>query len=236
MSHSTETKRKISESIRNKWLDKNYREKNTKSIQDSFTDKKKRKISLAIKRAWNTGRYKSRDSWKKSLKLNYLNSISRKYPTFFKVEQPVINLQNLTIKVRCKKCGKLFKPSYSQLYERIRIIENGIGFGENNFYCSDKCKKECLLYGLRSTLSGEDIFYTEQEYKTFRNFVLQRDNNICQFCGSEATDIHHERPQKLEPFFALDPDYAWSCCKECHYKYGHKDECSTGNLASKICI
>jgi hypothetical protein len=30
----------------------------------------------------------------------------------------------------------------------------------------------------------------------------------------------------------------WSCCEECHYKYGHKSgtECSTGNLANKICL
>ena len=77
--------------------------------------------------------------------------------------------------------------------------------------------------------------YTNEEYETFRNFVLERDSYICQFCGDEATDVHHERPQKLEPFFALDPDYAWSCCKECHYEKGHKDECSTGNLAQIIC-
>jgi len=25
-------------------------------------------------------------------------------------------------------------------------------------------------------------------------------------------------------------------CFECHYKYGHKDECSTGKLANLICL
>jgi hypothetical protein len=43
---------------------------------------------------------------------------------------------------------------------------------------------------------------------------------------------------KLQPFHALDPEYAWSCCEKCHYKKGHKKgtECSTGNLAAKICM
>jgi len=62
--------------------------------------------------------------------------------------------------------------------------------------------------------------------------------NICEYgCGKEATDVHHIRPQKLEPFFSLDPDYGLACCEECHYKYGHKtgSECSTGNLAQIAC-
>jgi len=48
---------------------------------------------------------------------------------------------------------------------------------------------------------------------------------ICDGCGKEATH-----------FFKLDPDLAWSVCERCHYKYGHKDECSTGNLAQRICV
>jgi hypothetical protein len=35
--------------------------------------------------------------------------------------------------------------------------------------------------------------------------------------------------------FALDPDLAWSVCKKCHYKKGHKDECNVGNLSKMNC-
>jgi len=135
-----------------------------------------------------------------------------------------------------KEQGGWFTPSRIQLGERIRCLEIA-GTDNSYFYCSDECKHNCLLYASK----GGDPFkiivkpYTSVEYQTFRKFVLERDNNLCEFCGKQATDVHHERPQKLEPFFALDPDFAWSCCEKCHYEKGHKDECSTGNLAKKQC-
>ena len=67
--------------------------------------------------------------------------------------------------------------------------------------------------------------------------VMIRDNYTCVYCGEKATIVHHIRSKKLEPFFALDPDYGISVCWNCHYEYGHKTgtECSTGNLAKIIC-
>ena len=68
-----------------------------------------------------------------------------------------------------------------------------------------------------------------------RNFVLERDGWQCQYCGEQADHVHHERPKKLEPFFTLDPDLAWSVCRKCHNKYAHVDECSTINIANIHC-
>jgi len=61
--------------------------------------------------------------------------------------------------------------------------------------------------------------------------------NICEYCEELATHVHHSRPQKLEPGFALDPDFGIACCESCHYKYGHKTgtECSTGQLTNAVC-
>ena len=118
--------------------------------------------------------------------------------------------------------------------ERIRALNN-FKSGEQRIYCSDECKIKCPIFGKRTIINNSKKSYTSTEYNIFRLHILERDNYECQFCGEKATDVHHEKPQKLEPFFSLDPDFAWSCCKECHYKYGHKDECSTGNLAVKIC-
>jgi 5-methylcytosine-specific restriction endonuclease McrA len=81
----------------------------------------------------------------------------------------------------------------------------------------------------------KEVIYTQDEYETFRQEVLKRDDYKCQYCENKAEHVHHIRPQKLEPFFSLDPDYAISVCKDCHYKYGHQDECSTGNIANIIC-
>ena len=36
--------------------------------------------------------------------------------------------------------------------------------------------------------------------------------------------------------FSLDPDFGLACCKKCHYKYGHRDECSPIQLAQMICL
>jgi hypothetical protein len=167
-----------------------------------------------------------------------LQKIKEKYSFLFLVEEIIEDPKNKLIKVHCKfsdcenskEKGGWFTPSYTQIYERHRALTKPANFEENNFYCSDKCKTSCILYGKVS-----DPLNNLGDYKVFRNFVLKRDNYICQFCGEKATDVHHERPQKLEPFFALDPDFAWSCCKKCHYSKGHKDECNTWNLSQISC-
>ena len=174
--------------------------------------------------------------------------IRKKYPYFSKIEEMRYNPNNKNkkeIQVRCrnhncrnsKENNGWFTPSRSQLYERIRQIENEDGNEGSYFYCSELCKMECPLFNLYSdpTSKNKKTIYTQDEYKQFRQFVLERDNYKCQYCGKKAEHVHHEKPQKLEPFFSLDPDLAWSVCKECHYKYGHKDECSTGKLAKITC-
>jgi len=135
-----------------------------------------------------------------------------------------------------KEQGGWFTPKSWQLNARIIAIENPSGFGESNFYCSDKCKQECPLYNMKGDhLKNKNIYCTIEEYNTWRNEVLKRANNKCEYCDKEAKHAHHSRPQKLEPFFSLDLDFGIACCEKCHYKYGHKDECSTGQLAKIIC-
>jgi hypothetical protein len=175
-----------------------------------------------------------------------LEYYKKKHQFFSKIEEIRYNpdkLDKKEIQGHCKnhKCenskekGGWFTLTLTQLHERIRCLERGDD--HSYFYCSQKCKDLCPMYNSH----GNDPFkenkkiYSESEYQTFRKFVLERDNHICQFCGEKAIDVHHERPQKIEPFFVLDPDYAWSCCEKCHYNKGHKDECSTGNLSKRVC-
>jgi hypothetical protein len=222
-----ESNRKNSESNKNVWKDKG-------SIFNTIEYRKKLKESLI-----KVGKNKRRT-------IEYIN---RKYPFFSKIEEMRYNPDKSgekEIQVHCKnhQCpnskdkGGWFTPTKTQIYERIRCIEQH-NLDYSYFYCSDKCKEICPLYKSR----GQDPFkeqtklYSYDDYQTFRSFVLERDNYICQFCGEEATDVHHERPQKLEPVFALDPDYAWSCCEKCHYEKGHKkgSACSTGILSNIVC-
>ena len=183
-----------------------------------------------------------------------ISKIKKLYPLFSKIEEMRYNPDKpgkKEIQVHCKNhnCpnskeqGGWFvvgeKQKY-QLSDRIRAVE--LSNGTNYFYCSDECKCNCPLYNNREHLRSDPLkvndesYYTSTEYQVFRTNVLERDNYKCQYCGERAEHVHHERPQKLEPFFALDPDLAWSVCQDCHYKYGHSDkDCNTGNLANKKC-
>jgi hypothetical protein len=221
-----------SNSLKCTWNDKN-----------SFLNSREYRNNLRLAQNKIDVKYKKSIGRKNSIKI-----LKIKYPFFSRIEEMRYNPDKpgeKEIQVHCKNhlCpnskeqGGWFTPTYSQLYERIRQLENNSGNDGSYFYCSDECKNECPLYGLQVDLFKEtsEKLYTQSEYQQFRQYVLERDNYKCQYCGQEAEHVHHERPQKLEPFFALDPDLAWSVCKKCHYKYGHKDECSTGNLANMVC-
>lgn len=181
---------------------------------------------------------------KKSPNRLTIKKIKDRYPIFFKEELLKYNKQG-DIQVHCKNhnCqnskekGGWFTPTRSQLAERIRQVENINGNGGSYFYCSLGCKNNCILYNLYTDpFKNNELIYLQSEYKQFREYILKLDNYKCQYCGEKAEHIHHERPQKLEPFFALDPVLAWSVCKKCHFEKAHINECSTGKLSNKICL
>jgi len=202
-----------------------------KGCKSSFEGKKH---SDKSKKKMSKSQCKRREGW------------IEKYHLFCKVEEYIEQPKTGKIQVHCKnhKCKNSkenrgwFTPTHIQLHERIRQLESENGNGGSYLYCSEKCKKECELYDVRSDPFKDNILpYTHEEYQTFRQEVLRRDSNKCIYCDKPATDVHHTRPVKLEPFFALDPDYTISCCEKCHRKYGHKTGtyCSTGQLANRIC-
>ena len=237
--HNDVTKQKIRESkIGTKHTPESIMKMRLKKIgkKQSIETIKKRTLKQYGRKAWN--------------KLNIKN-IKEKYPFFSQIEEMRYNpdkTREKEIQVRCKNhnCknskekGGWFTPSHERLKDRIYAIENEKGNDGNYLYCSDECKNQCPLFGLNPTfeinkLNQNELPYTPNEYQQFREYVLERDEYKCQYCGEKAEHVHHERPQKLEPFYSLDPDYAISVCKDCHYEKGHKDECSTGNLANINC-
>jgi hypothetical protein len=250
--HSEGTKKKLSVSIKKVLSQEEVRNKLKGRVRSKETLQKMSEVRKGKKLGSENPFFGRKHNNEVKKKISYINSysikkINKKYPFFSKIEEMRYNPdkpEEKEIQVHCKNhdCinskekGGWFTPTKSQLHERIRNLEKPLGTEGSYFYCSTKCKQECPLYGLVFDPYKKNTNpYIEEEYQTFRNFVLERDNYLCQFCGKKAEHVHHERPQKLEPFFALDPDFAWSCCKECHYKFGHKDECSTGNLAITIC-
>jgi len=139
--------------------------------------------------------------------------------------------------VACSNCGEMIVPGASTVIHRVRYLE-GKETCESRFYCSDGCRAMCPVFWQYKYPKGykSSFEYTRYEYETWRNEVMQRANNECEYCGEYATDAHHIRPKKLEPFFALDPDYGIACCEKCHYKYGHVDECNSAVISNKLCV
>jgi 5-methylcytosine-specific restriction endonuclease McrA len=216
---------------------KKLQSKIKKEYYRNESNQKKKQRYKKIKNGWTIDK-------KKQARINRLLTsevIKKRYPFFAKVEEIKDGPNPGEYFVHCKNhnCNKSkekngwFLTSYRKIYERIRALENPNGNDGQYLYCSNECKYNCILWNIKKDpLKTKSKCYSYSEYQTFRKFVLERDNYECQFCGKKATDVHHERPQKLEPFFALDPDFAWSCCEKCHYEKGHPKgtECSIGNI------
>jgi len=158
-----------------------------------------------------------------------------KHSLFTKIEELRENPDNLKeIQVKCKLCNIWFTPTPIKMSERIKQIEKDYGNDGCFFYCGDECKNKCNEFNLKIPKDVTKI--SPLEYNTWREEVLKRADYKCEYCDEKANTAHHSRPKKLEPFFELDPYYGIACCTKCHYKYGHKDECSTSNLAHRVCV
>jgi len=235
--HSKETIKKMSQAKKgktpwNKGKTGIYSEKTLKKFSE--VSKNKIKFTPEMRAKWSQAKTLS------------IEDIQQKYPLFSKIEEIRYNPDNKKeIQTHCKNhnCknskekGGWFTPTRESFFTRIYRIERD-NIDGLYLYCSQECKNECVLYGKTDNQLIQpktSLSYTSSEFQTFRHVVLKQANYKCEYCGSKATIVHHSRPQKLEPFFVLDPDYGIACCEKCHYKYGHKDECSTGQIAKIIC-
>ena len=173
--------------------------------------------------------------------------IKKQFPFFYLIEEMRYNPDKpgeYEIQVHCKyngcpnskENGGWFTPTVEQIHYRKNHLERE-GDDKSYFYCSKECKQICPLFNLRSDPNKDtELPYTQEEYSLWRQTVLEQDNHMCQIC--ESTDdlhCHHIQPVKTHPHLSLDPTNGIVLCKTCHYKYGHNDECSTGNLANKLC-
>ncbi len=235
---------KISKASLENWKDSKFQEKQKNSRTGlKRSDKFKKEQSNRFK-----GHINARftiEQWKE------------KYPTFAKIEEmrykPGFEKEKI-IQVHCKNhnCknskeqGGWFTPkNKDQLCGRMIAIETD-NYGNAYYYCSDKCKEECPLFNksVNQLIKQDQIraghienpWYNSQEYQTWRNQVFELDENKCVWCGKEAIVAHHILPQKTHPELSLDPENGISSCKDCHYKYGHRDKwCLTGFLSTLIC-
>lgn len=247
---TTETRKKIGDSSRGR--------KHTQKTKDIISKKNKGMIP------WNKGKqgYLTKPQLKNMSISNLLTieKIKEKYPLFAKVEEMRYNPDKPSekeIQVHCKNhlCknskeqGGWFTPERVRLQSRIYSLEKKDGNEGRYLYCSDECINVCPLYNLHPNYilaqNNSKIVYTDSEYQIFKKEVLKRQKeeigkNVCEICGSDKDlQVHHIIPQKIEPYFSLDPDNGVILCgnksNNCHNKYGHKDECSYGKLSTLYC-
>ena len=106
---------------------------------------------------------------------------------------------------------------------RLYALE-GRAPGEQNFYCSENCKKACPTYGQIKYPKDFYIKSLREVQPDLRKLVLSRDNYCCQICAAELSDVvlhcHHIYPVNLYPVESADVDTCITLCEECH-KYVH---------------
>lgn len=222
---------------------------NKRKISESGTGREmtiEQKLHLSIK---HTGKIIKQESIKKGIETAKRNGKGRKYLADYKLD-PKNNLlfkeeeiieDPITKKLmghckysECKNSKE--NGGFFELKRQFEARKFSFDYGSGNnsyFYCSADCKEKCDLFNVKSDPNRESrSCVTQKDYDTFREWVLEKDNHKCFFCGKEATKVHHEVPQIIDPGQILDPPNGVSFCVDCHDKYGHKTgtECSTGNL------
>lgn len=239
--HSIKSKSKISTALKNRKFSKKHRLNISKSRKGIiFSEEHIKNLSKS-----NKGKHSGSKSpaWKGGVKKANLPLYDTYAQQLYFAEEvkPYLDKDNRKLlQIKCTKCENFYVPKRDAVVDRIRSL-NGKKPGEHRFYCSQKCKDNCEIYGknYRSYLTMDKIenikSYTNHELSVWSKEVLKNANYICEICGNKATQAHHIKPKKLEPFFALDLDNGIACCKKCHNKHCHVDECSTWSLSRVKC-
>jgi hypothetical protein len=142
---------------------------------------------------------------------------------------------NDILNVKCKKCNEWFVPDLRSLKHRVQTLKGNYK-GENNLYCSDDCKNSCSIFNKSLYQEDHPKLLEQIRHPEWVKMIKERANYICEICESEQDLVaHHIKPVKTHPHLANDIGNGICVCSSCHKKYGHKDECSTENLAKKVC-
>uniref|UniRef100_A0A6M3XQ86 Putative HNH endonuclease n=1 Tax=viral metagenome TaxID=1070528 RepID=A0A6M3XQ86_9ZZZZ len=133
------------------------------------------------------------------------------------------NTDYLQVKCTESNCEKWFRPTRVQVVSRICSL-NKLVDGENRFYCSDKCKNSCSIFGQhmypKGFINTDNIRYDQTEWASM---VKERDNFECQRCGNKKKLVaHHIEGLNENPLMSADIDIGITLCKKCHKK-AHKE-------------
>ncbi len=147
-------------------------------------------------------------------------------------EEPRLANDDQSLEVRCKYCGKYFKPTNSEVSRRVQTIK-GKRSGDHGLYCSEGCRYSCPIYKQIKYPKDHKPATSREVQPQLRKLVLKRDNYTCQKCESTDTlHCHHIDPVKINPIESADVDNCITLCKNCHKEVHQVDGCTTGQLAA----
>lgn len=145
--------------------------------------------------------------------------------------------QNI-LQVQCTYCGQWFTPTIQQVYERVRTLD-GNQMGEQRLYCSNKCKKECPIYGQHIYPKGFKQSTSREVQPELRQMRFEIDKYTCQKCFKSQKELkvglhcHHIEGIRWEPLESADIDKVITLCKTCHMKVHKQKDCTYNDLRCK---
>jgi len=153
-----------------------------------------------------------------------------------KVRRDPENTNYLQVKCTNSDCKKWFTPKYTDVVSRIGVL-NGKSTGAYRFYCSNKCKQSCSIFGKQKYPEGfKNLNNNRPDQKEWANMVKERDKYICQKCGKQGTIAHHIEGLNINPLMSADISIGITLCKECDKKIHSEIGCRPIDLTkNKIC-
>jgi len=138
------------------------------------------------------------------------------------------------LETKCTYCGKWFKPTPSQVYERVRCLDK-IG-SDGRLYCSNECKQACPIFGKILYPKGFQKETSREVQPELRQMRFEIDNYTCQSCGKHQDELlvplhcHHIEGIRWEPLESADVDKCITVCKTCHLEIHKKEGCGYHDL------
>ena len=138
--------------------------------------------------------------------------------------------------VACTYCGNFYVPTLVTVKNRLEAI-HGRAKGDNNFYCSDNCKKACPVFWTQIYPKDFKLVSSREVQPDLRKMVLKRDRYSCQICETSLNEIalhcHHITGIELNPIESADIDNCITLCIDCHKKVHQLPGCNYNDLKCK---
>lgn len=151
------------------------------------------------------------------------------YQPVYKIIQDGLEL----LGVNCVYCGEIFIPKRSAVQSKISSMKS-TNKGENNFYCSENCKKACPTYRKQKYPKGFKPATSREVQPELRKLVLARDNYKCQICEAGLDDVelhcHHITGVEQNPIESADIDNCITLCKKHHKQVHTLPNCAYNDL------